>query len=160
MHHLSAHPAKIKHSVVANMYRTATKSSSNSEERKRSLASAQEIAASNGYTAKESEPQNHYARHSTTPPVELEKIPFCVPFISDGISKAIRKCVQRAELHELVRVVDIPPANLKRRLVRNRSYDRLCETPGCVVCPLGREGDCMTSRVVYLITCMWGHVRR
>ena len=53
----------------------------------------------------------------------------------------------------MVRVVDVPPATLKQRLVRNRAYDRLCETPGCVICPFGREGDCMTSGAVYLITC-------
>ncbi|XGW34920.1 hypothetical protein V3C99_018739, partial [Haemonchus contortus] len=53
----------------------------------------------------------------------------------------------------MVRVVEIPPENLKQRLVRNRCYDRICRTPNCVVCPNGQEGDCMTSGVVYLITC-------
>ena len=26
-------------------------------------------------------------------------------------------------------------------------------TPGCIICPQGREGDCMVAGVVYLITC-------
>ena len=85
---------------------------------------------------------------------EETKVPFCVPFISDDLSAAIRSCVKKAGLQEMVRVVDIPPSNLKQRLVRNRLYDRLCTTPSCVICPYGKEGDCMTSGVVYLISCL------
>ncbi|KAK6747794.1 hypothetical protein RB195_000781 [Necator americanus] len=38
-------------------------------------------------------------------------------------------------LRDSVRVVNIPPANLKQQLVCNRAYDRLCETPNCIVYP-------------------------
>ncbi|KAK6742180.1 hypothetical protein RB195_009820 [Necator americanus] len=82
-----------------------------------------------------------------------EKIPFCLPYISDDMSRAVRGCLRKAGLRNDVRVVEIPPANLKEKLVRNRVYDRLCTTPSCVVCPYGREGDCMISGVVYRITC-------
>ena len=51
-------------------------------------------------------------------------------------------------------LIELPPDNLKRRLVRNRLYDRLCVTPNCVVCPAGKEGDCTTSGVVYMISCL------
>ena len=69
------------------------------------------------------------------------------------MSAAIRACIRKADLQDDVRVVEIPPENLKRRLVRNRLYDRLCQTPSCIICPHGKEGDCMVSGVVYLITC-------
>ncbi|KAK6735688.1 hypothetical protein RB195_018739 [Necator americanus] len=82
-----------------------------------------------------------------------EKIPFCLPYISDDMSKAVWGCLRKADLQNDVRVVEIPPANLKGQLVRSRVYDRLCTTPSCVVCPYGREGDCMISGVVYRITC-------
>ncbi|VDP14364.1 unnamed protein product [Heligmosomoides polygyrus] len=68
-------------------------------------------------------------------------------------AKHLRACVRKADLQEVVRVVEIPPINLKGQLVRNRIYDRMCSTPSCVVCPNGKEGDCMTSGVVYLMSC-------
>ena len=39
------------------------------------------------------------------------------------------------------------------QLVRNHLYDRLCETENCVICPNGREGDCMSVGIVCLISC-------
>ncbi|VDM51849.1 unnamed protein product [Angiostrongylus costaricensis] len=47
----------------------------------------------------------------------------------------------------------MPPSNLRRQLVRNRLYDRLCATQNCMICPSGRDGDCMSSGTVYLISC-------
>ena len=82
------------------------------------------------------------------------KIPFCVPYISDELSRAIRKSLQHAGLETFVRVVDIPPPSLKQQLIRNRAYDRICTNPGCVICPAGKPGDCMESGVVYIITCL------
>ena len=84
---------------------------------------------------------------------ENAKIAFSIPFISDEFSADIRRCVQKADLQDTVRIVGVPPANLRKQLVRNRLYDRMCTMPSCVVCPFGREGDCMSSGVVYLITC-------
>ncbi|KIH59788.1 hypothetical protein ANCDUO_09970 [Ancylostoma duodenale] len=69
------------------------------------------------------------------------------------MSNAVRKSLRKQGLQDVVRVVDIPPTNLKKKLVRNRAYDRLCNTPGYVTCPNGRTGDCMMSGVIYLITC-------
>ncbi|EYB90672.1 hypothetical protein Y032_0216g2377 [Ancylostoma ceylanicum] len=69
------------------------------------------------------------------------------------MSKKVRASLRKGDLEDHVRVVDIPPANLKTKLVRNRLYDRLFVTPNCVICPFGKDGDCMVSGVVYLITC-------
>ncbi|VDL65011.1 unnamed protein product [Nippostrongylus brasiliensis] len=96
-------------------------------------------------------------RRQHTPQVQIEKggskIPFSIPFISDEISADIRKCVLKADLQDVVRIVEIPPATLRKQLVRNRLYDRSCSTPSCVVCAHGKVGDCTTTGVVYLITC-------
>ncbi|EYC17627.1 hypothetical protein Y032_0030g2180 [Ancylostoma ceylanicum] len=78
----------------------------------------------------------------------------CLPFIFDEVSTAIRQCLRRSALNNIVSVVEIPPSNLKRQLVGNRMYDRLCITPNCVICPPGKPGDCMCSGVIYLITCI------
>ncbi|EYB87176.1 hypothetical protein Y032_0267g756 [Ancylostoma ceylanicum] len=51
------------------------------------------------------------------------------------------------------KVVEIPLHNLKRTPIRNRPYDRLCMVPDCVICPEGKQKDCMCAGVVYLITC-------
>ncbi|KAK6740014.1 hypothetical protein RB195_008467 [Necator americanus] len=109
---------------------------------------------SNGYPAGDG--ATRQARYPSRRPNVVdgpEKIPFCLPYISDDMSRAVRGCLRKAGLRNDVRVVEIPPANLKAMLVRNRVYDRLCTTPSCVVCPYGREGDCMISGVVYRITC-------
>ncbi|EYC36984.1 hypothetical protein Y032_0838g2611 [Ancylostoma ceylanicum] len=82
----------------------------------------------------------------------VSKIAFCLPFISDEMSKKVKASLRKADLEDH-RVIDISPANLKTQLVRNRLYDRLCVTPNCVICTFGKDGDCMVSGVVYLITC-------
>ncbi|KAK6763314.1 hypothetical protein RB195_023864 [Necator americanus] len=72
---------------------------------------------------------------------QTTKIPFYLVFISDDMSNAVRASLRQAGLQDSVRVVDIPPANLKQQLVRNRAYDRLCERPNCIVCPNERQGS-------------------
>ncbi|KAK6763170.1 hypothetical protein RB195_023762 [Necator americanus] len=154
IHYLSAHPSKMKNSVIGNMYRTAARVSSSSQEKAWSINVAHKVAMSNGYPAGGG--ATRQARYPSRRPNVVdgpEKIPFCLPYISDDMSRAVRGCLRKAGLRNDVRVVEIPPANLKGQLVRNRVYDRLCTTPSCVVCPYGREGDCMISGVVYRITC-------
>ncbi|KAK6763798.1 hypothetical protein RB195_024214 [Necator americanus] len=82
-----------------------------------------------------------------------DKIPLCFPYISDEMSAAIRRRLRRADLDSSVSVVEIPPNNLKHQLVRNRSYDTVCTTPNCIICPTSRPGDCLRSGVTYLISC-------
>lgn len=41
--------------------------------------------------------------------VKRNKFPFCVPFISHDASREIRDCPWRADLHELVKVIEVPP---------------------------------------------------
>ena len=149
------HPKKVKQSVIGNMCRTAIGVSSGVQERSYSLALAKQIARSNGYTTSSCAPRSRAFVSSRNRLEEAtDKIPFCTLFISDYISSAVRRCVYQAGLQDALRVVDIPPPSLKRQLVRNRAYDRSCLTPGCVVCPFGREGDCMVAGVIYIITCL------
>ncbi|KAK6737037.1 hypothetical protein RB195_019622 [Necator americanus] len=136
------------------MYRTAARVSSSSQEKTWSVNLTHKVAISNGYPAGDGATRQarHPSRRSNVVD-SPEKIPFCLPYISDDMSRAVRGCLRKAGLENDVRVVEIPPANLKGQLVRNRAYDRLCTTPNCVVCQYGREGDCMVSGVVYRITC-------
>ena len=135
------------------MFSTAKRVSSELAEKRESLDTARNIALSNGYSCsrfvRNRRSHRRIAQESTD-----AKIPFCIPFVSDEMSRAIRACLFRADLQESVRIVEIPPANLRQRLTRNRLYDHLCETPNCVVCPYGRAGDCLKSGVIYLIHCM------
>ncbi|EYC00435.1 hypothetical protein Y032_0115g468 [Ancylostoma ceylanicum] len=119
------------------------------QDRATSLDLVSQIAESNGYQIK----QGRHARHRSSEQEGATKIPFRLPFISDRVRKAVRAGWQEAGLQDSVRVVEIPPANLKRQLVRNRIYDRPCGTSDCVICPSGRQKDCMVSGVSYLITC-------
>uniref|UniRef100_A0A0K0DFU6 GIY-YIG domain-containing protein n=1 Tax=Angiostrongylus cantonensis TaxID=6313 RepID=A0A0K0DFU6_ANGCA len=65
----------------------------------------------------------------------------------------MKRRLRTADLEEPVTIIEIPPNTLRRQLLRNRLYDRLCETQNCVICPYGRDGDCMSSGAIYLISC-------
>uniref|UniRef100_A0A7I4YDS0 R3H domain-containing protein n=1 Tax=Haemonchus contortus TaxID=6289 RepID=A0A7I4YDS0_HAECO len=136
------------------MFKTASAVSSKGDFRTESMEMARQIAQENGYGC-DGQPawRRRRARMEHAHEEERTKVPFCVPFISDDMSAAIRARLRKADLQDSVRVVEIPPSNRKRQLVRNRLYDRRCQTPSCVICPSGKEGDCMISGVVYLITC-------
>ncbi|KAK6737845.1 hypothetical protein RB195_020135 [Necator americanus] len=136
------------------MYRTAARVSSSSQEKTWSVNLAHKEAICNGYpTGDGASRQARLPSRRYNVVDGPEKIPFGLPYISDEMSRAARGCLRTAGLENDVRVVEIPPTNLKGQLVRNRAYDRLCTTLNCVVCPYGREGDCMVSGVVYRITC-------
>ncbi|KAK6758321.1 hypothetical protein RB195_015873 [Necator americanus] len=53
-----------------------------------------------------------------------------------------------------VAVVELPPSNLRQRLISNRLYDRICTTPECKIHQDNNEGDCMNLCVVYMISCV------
>ncbi|EYB96818.1 hypothetical protein Y032_0146g2522 [Ancylostoma ceylanicum] len=154
VHSLSAHPRKTKKAILGNMFATAIKVRSDVQERANSIKLAQHIAHTNGYPEKEwTRKSGRLPRRRNLTADDNSKIAFCLPFISDEMSKKVRASLRKADLEDHVRVVDIPPANLNTQLVRNRLYDRLCVTPNCVICPFGKDWDCMVSGVVYLITC-------
>ena len=88
---------------------------------------------------------------------EGNRVPLCLPFISDRVSDAFRRCVIQAQLQEVAVLVNVPKGNIKRQLVRNRLYDKVCISRSCVVCPYGRVGDCARSGVVYQIECLICH---
>ncbi|VDL82279.1 unnamed protein product [Nippostrongylus brasiliensis] len=149
-----SHPSQTKRAVVKNMFRTAAMVSSNSDLKTKSWQMANRIAIENGY------PDQDMPRGHRTPAVASgrrqlnnSRIVFKVPFVSDEVGTEIRNCVCKAGLDNMIRVVEVPPSNLKARLVRNRLYDSGCRTRQCIVCPNGKEGDCMVAGVVYLIKC-------
>ena len=154
IHATSAHPAAVKYAVVHNMFKTATELCTGDIERTESLKLASKIARSNGYT------ESHHHRRSTPrfatcnhSPSE-NKLPLCLPFVSDRMSMAIKQCIQRAQLQDDVMLVNIPRDNIKRQLVRNRLYDRECISEHCIVCPYGKQGDCAKQGVVYQLECL------
>ncbi|EYC04498.1 hypothetical protein Y032_0087g2047 [Ancylostoma ceylanicum] len=157
VHYKSSHPAHTKTAVVRNMFHTAKSVCSGTEEKQESVRLARSIAESNGYVS--TAPYVKRKRHVATPTNNQrdtnpqEKIPLCIPFISDELSRSIRLCLKKSGLDGFVNLVDIPSDNLKRRLVRNRLYDRLCLTSNCIICVSGRAGDCMISGTVYQISC-------
>ncbi|XGW05005.1 hypothetical protein V3C99_015857 [Haemonchus contortus] len=154
VHFNSAHPFKTKRAITSNMFKTATLVSSGRQEKIESMELARTIALSNGYPPAPKNSCGSCKKEQRGPVIDsLDKVAFCMPYISDGVSCEIRAALHRCGLKDMVRVVEIPPENLKQRLVRNRCYDRICLTPNCVICPNGQEGDCMTPGVIYLITC-------
>lgn len=123
------------------MYRTAAKVSSDAEQKAFSRDLAGHIARTNGYPTEAFHGRRRGRAVVTAAQAQEEgKIPFCIPFLSDETSASIRTCLRKAGLQDLVRVIEIPPTNLKGQLVRNRLYDRTSTTPSCVVCPLGSAG--------------------
>ena len=152
VHYLSAHPSRTKRSVVANMFRTAKTVSSNHALRTYSVKLARTIAHANGYPESTARLRYHQS-NSITREEESSKIPLCIPFVCEELSSGIRNCVRRAGLESYLRVVDIPPLNLRHRLVRNRAFDNPCDVDDCAICSLMVRGNCMGSGVIYLIRC-------
>ena len=139
------------------MIRTALGVCSGEEERQHSLAQVSNILHNNGYQARSKrtrQPRIPNRKESRT-----NKIPLCLPFISDRISFEIRQCLIRAQLDDDVVLVNIPNDNIKRQLVRNRLYDRACISNNCVVCPNGKAGDCAKMGVIYEIECLTCHAK-
>ena len=155
LHAQSAHPIAMKHAIIRNMYRTTIRVSSGEIEQKESLRLATQIVTDNLYLARR--------RHRTVTTrmsadnQERSRVPLCLPFISDRVSNAIKRCIIQAQLEEVAVLVNIPKGNIKRQLVRNRLYDRACISRNCVVCPYGKVGDCAKSGVVYQIKCLSCH---
>uniref|UniRef100_A0A7I4Z5C0 GIY-YIG domain-containing protein n=1 Tax=Haemonchus contortus TaxID=6289 RepID=A0A7I4Z5C0_HAECO len=76
-----------------------------------------------------------------------------LPFILDKVSVETRQCIARGDLANDVVLVNLPPGNIKRHLIRNRLYDRACSTIDCAICPFGRDGDCTQRGTVYQFQC-------
>ena len=154
IHAKSAHPTAVKNAVIRNMFKTVAEICTGDEELKESRGVAIEIANSNGYSI----PQHrHNCGMRYTNPCQSpkeNKIPLCLPFISDVVSAAIKKCIINAQLQDDVLLVNIPNDNIKKQLIRNRIYDTKCISEQCVVCPHGKIGDCAKLGVVYQLTCL------
>ncbi|EYC01492.1 hypothetical protein Y032_0106g3723 [Ancylostoma ceylanicum] len=155
VHASSAHPAAVKRAVVRNMFKTALGVCSGEEERQSSLAQISNKLLSNGYKSRERRARKLHIPTSRVS--RSNKLPLCLPFISDKISTEIRQCLIRAQLHDDVVLVNIPNDNIKRQLVRNRLYDRACMSENCVVCPYGKTGDCAKMGVIYEVECLTCH---
>ncbi|EYC21311.1 hypothetical protein Y032_0019g3745 [Ancylostoma ceylanicum] len=155
IHARSAHPMTVKRAVIRNMFKTAVEVSSGEAERQESTRLASVIARENGYFSRGQ--QHRRARTGSKTNEYHDKLPLCIPFISDRISDAIKKCLARSQLQNDVVLINIPNDNIKRQLVRNRLYDRSCITKNCFTCPYGKSGDCAKTGVVYQIECLSCH---
>ncbi|EYC20993.1 hypothetical protein Y032_0020g172 [Ancylostoma ceylanicum] len=157
VHAASAHPIAVKRAVIRNMLKTATDVCSGEIERQESLEQAFNILHNNGYQTKPRKTRK--LRNASFTEERSNKLLLCLPFVSDRISAAIRKCLIRAQLHDDVVLVNIPNDNIKRQLVRNRLYDRSCVVESCTICPYGKIGDCVRTGVIYEIERSVCHAR-
>ncbi|EYC44083.1 hypothetical protein Y032_0472g2059 [Ancylostoma ceylanicum] len=115
IHARSAHPIAMKRAVIRNMFKTAVELCTGDDERKESRKLASDIAGANGYTV--------FPRHNKSHTVsgnipKQSKIPLCLPFITDTISAAVRRCIVQSQLQDDVILVNIPNNNIRSQLVR------------------------------------------
>ena len=156
IHARSAHPTAVKRAVLRNMFKTATKVCTSENERCEARKLAVEIASKNGYSTSRCQRRPSRAGIQSRTPRD-NKIPLCIPFISDKVSAALQQCIVRAQLQDDVFLVNIPNENIRKQLVRNRLYDKHCISEQCVVCPHGNIGDCAKVGVVYQLECLTCH---
>ena len=132
------------------MFENTTQVCTGEKEQAESRSLALNIARANGYLM-------HHVHSNPCKTRNIvqckDKIPLCLPFISDKVSVAIRHSIRRARLSDDVILVDIPSDNIKKRLVRNRLYDRFCISKECIICPYGKVGDCGKVGVIYQLEC-------
>ncbi|XGW14738.1 hypothetical protein V3C99_000757, partial [Haemonchus contortus] len=96
IHATSAHPSAIKCAVIRNMYRTATRMCSGITKRDESSRLASGRTRSNGYIRYHNiTGRLHVDKRNT---LRQDKLPLCLPFISDQVSAAIQRCIVRAQL--------------------------------------------------------------
>ena len=92
VHAKSAHPIAVKRAVIRNTIKTAVSVCSGEDERLESRILAIHIAQSNGYKNLHSHCRGRNGRRSSSSPIpcaRTDKIPLCIPFISDRVSAAI-----------------------------------------------------------------------
>ena len=143
----------MKLSIIRHMLGTGKGVSSDDALRSASLKQAFQIAQANGYLPRRSKSDCRSAKVFNDVSHNNDRVPFFMPFISDKLSAAIRSCIYKFGLQNSLRLVEIPPPNLKQLLVRNRSHDQACVKADCIVCNSNKPGDCMCRGTVYLITC-------
>ncbi|EYC13230.1 hypothetical protein Y032_0044g1047 [Ancylostoma ceylanicum] len=134
------------------MFKTAVQLCTGDDEVKESRKLASDIADA---TVTDTVFPRHSRSHTVGSDISRQnKVPLCLPFISDSISAAVRRCIVQAQLQDDVRLVNIPNENIRSQLVRNRLYDRQCISESCIVCPYGRTGDCAQMGVIYQLQCL------
>ena len=86
---------------------------------------------------------------SNIPPLTTVKLPYITDAFTIDFASTIFK-------HNLpIRVLPIPPPNLRKLFIRNRLYDRKCYDPKqCIICKNNKLGDCCKKDVVYSIECL------
>ncbi|XGW28182.1 hypothetical protein V3C99_008187 [Haemonchus contortus] len=104
------------------MFETASAVSSEGEKRTEFMEMARQIAQENGYGC-DGQPawRGRRARMEHAQEEERTKVPFCVPFVSDDMSAAIRACLRKADLQDSVGVVEIAPRTSKDSLSETAS---------------------------------------
>ncbi|KAK6754239.1 hypothetical protein RB195_013314 [Necator americanus] len=144
--------ARIK--ISNNNNRTATRVASSSQEKTSSVNLIHKVAISNGYVTRIGSLDRHDFSRRPNIVYGREEIPFCLPYICDDMTRAVRSCLRKVGLQDDVRVVGVLPVNLKCQPVHNRdlkcqqvSMTELRTILSCVVCPYGKERNCMVSRV-------------
>ncbi|KAK6761333.1 hypothetical protein RB195_022408 [Necator americanus] len=99
-----------------HMQETSARVASSSQEKTWSVNLAHKVAISSGYPELETVTRRYPSRRSNVVDGP-EKTMFSLPYISDDdMNRAIRSCPRKAGLENDVRVVEIPPANLKGQL--------------------------------------------
>ena len=117
IHATSAHPAAVKHAVINNMFKTAVEVCTGDTERNESLKLAFKIAQSNGYKELHRRRRSSSRHVMSNRSLRQNKLPLCVPFFSDKVTKAIKQCIERAQLQNDVMLINIPNDNIKKQLV-------------------------------------------
>lgn len=115
VHARSAHPVTAKHAVIRNIFKTVVELCSG--EAKRHSANVASAVAHKKVLFPE---ENFIAKFVVRAKAMIVAKKPPLPFISDKVSDAIKKCLVRAEQQDDVVIVNIPNKNINPQLVRNR----------------------------------------
>lgn len=130
------------------MCRIAAKICGDEEERKESTIFTKHIAVSNGYNAARSHSQAQELWSSRSKSPNNTRYRLRCHLLPVQASTAIRWCLKRVKLDDLVTRLELLQNNPIRQLVRKRFYYRFCRPSNCVICPKGNSGDCMSSDLI------------
>lgn len=84
---------------------------------------ASKVSIQNDYAVPQHRRRLRSAQHNLP---RRDKVPLCLPSISDTVTSAIQRSIARTQLENDAVLVSIPDDSINRQLVRNSLYDREC----------------------------------
>ena len=157
LHYSSAHPTSTKEAIAFSQMNRALRVSSTSTGSSQGMKKIAEMLGKNDYPTHTIEKSKKRATERSRTQQHRKKNDhrdgiLRLPYISDEVSRKVRKIVQKSGLN--VRIAQGSGPTLRSILTRSALEPPQCPNKGrCIACQAGLEGRCTTKNVIYRLDC-------